>query len=327
MSGITLQPVTTGEMPYVISSDLAEIFTEWGGDCGVHIPSRQYFLDRVGEIAEALGTIFPDVRIVDDTSIIDLFRMVSNETTAPIISIDKIYMSSVLGKNYDAYMNVTRAVDNELNIVGLISRPVSWQAEGVIIKPYEETVSAIAQTYNARTITLVDDVVFSGGTISQIVDSLKKCGVEVASVVAGISIGQAKEALASRGIQLRSAYHFTDVIDEICCRDFIIGAPYGGRTVVKEHQANGMSKGLFDVRYAPYILPLGQPVKWATIPEEQARDFSIRMMDIASKIWGDIQDLNQRTFSTRDLGCRVYGLPDRPSVIEAIQEIKGALLP
>lgn len=313
--------------PYVVSSDLAAIFCEWGEACNILVPDPGYFSDRVKDIVGVLGTIFSDVRIPDNHSITSLFRQVSEEATSPILSIDKIYMSSVLDQGFSGYLSITRAVDPEMNAVGLVSRPVSWDAENVPLYSLENAVSKIAQEYRQKNITLVDDVIFSGGTISQIVDVLQEHEIEVNSVVAGISIGEAKEKLASRGIQLRSAHHYPDVIDEICCRDFIIGSPYGGRTVIASYQVNGAEGTLSSIQYAPYILSLGNPVKWATIPKERVRDFSICMMDISTKIWSDIQDLNHRYFSTSDLGCRVYRLPERPSVVDAIQDVRGRLSP
>ena len=309
--------------PYVLSADLADIFTKWGSEKKIFVPCRASLKDVVGKIEHALGGIFDMIHIIDDASITNSFQKACSEVTRPIVSIDRIYMSNVLGDAFTGYLDVTRAVDERFEPVGLIARPKNQAGSAYSVEYLNEAVRRLPESYLGREVTLVDDVVFSGGTIAKIVRALNDRNISVSSVVAGVSIGEAKATLAASGIGLQSAHHFENVIDEVCCRDFIVGAPHGGRTIVVKNDKS--TQGNTSLQYAPYLLPFGLPDKWASIPKEKCVSFSLAMLEVSMDLWQNIQDMNGRQISTQQLGCQVFGLPERPSVVTALKEARNSL--
>jgi hypoxanthine-guanine phosphoribosyltransferase len=311
-------PITS--TPYVLSADLAGLFTGWGREARILVPPREYFHDVHCQIGQSLEKVFGDIHIVEEETIRKSFQKAYVETTKPVVSIDRVYMSHVVGNDFSGYLDITRAVNEKFEAKGLIAR---FKSGDMGIESFQAAVDRLPSSYVGKEVVLVDDVVFSGRTISQIVSALNTRGMSVKNVIAGVSIGEAKKTLATNNIELQSSHHFESVVDEVCCRDFIVGAPYGGRTVVVE--SNHMEEA--HLEHAPYLLPFGEPEKWATIPAEKVLSFSMDMLRMSHDIWLNIQKLNGRKFSTRELGCRVYGLPDRNSVVDAIEKVQESLRP
>src|SRR5205823_2993530 len=126
---------------------------------------------------------------------------------------------------------------------------------------------------------LVDDVIFSGNLMSRVVASLGRVGIQIPVVCAGIAIQEGIDLLAKKGIEVRAVRRYVNVIDEVCERDFYPGVPLCGR-LVKEAENTG----------AAYILPFGNPGKWASIPRKWQNPFSRFCIQQSIKLFEAIEE-------------------------------------
>lgn len=119
-------------------------------------------------------------------------------------------------------------------------------------------------------ICVVEDDVFSGGSVIGSVDALIAAGAHIQSVVTGIQVGKPKK-LEAMGIPVVSVVQYEtddgrDIFDAVDLgdpRDYLVGA-------------SGLVTKLPNGEYgrAPYILPLVSAAARASIPTAQERRFS-----------------------------------------------------
>jgi hypothetical protein len=117
-------------------------------------------------------------------------------------------------------------------------------------------------------------------------------------VLAGISIGMGESLLSGMGVDVAAVYSIPEVMDEICQRDFLPGVPRCGRTL-----AGNLNIGM------PYILPFGNPGKWASIPEIHQEKFSSRCLELAIQLFEGIEKASGRPVLCSDLDRSVFSLP------------------
>ncbi len=157
-----------------------------------------------------------------------------------------------------------------------------------------------------RRASIVEDDIFTGGSIGRIVDLLRDTGIEIDKVVPGIQVGSQK-TLQKKGIMLDPvvSYEFDqatsqktadqpeaiyDRVDLGDPRDFCIGL--SGLVV---RLPNG------DLGRAPYLLPFVSPHARATIPADQEREFSQRILQLNYDFWSGIDQKLGRKVMLRDM--------------------------
>ncbi|NCU38162.1 hypothetical protein EOL96_03865 [Candidatus Saccharibacteria bacterium] len=173
------------------------------------------------------------------------------KTSLPVVSLDNRYVTSAT-----QYLGISRGVDTLLNDNSYVSR------QGY---PYiKEQLRRIPALGNE--VLLVDDVLFSGGMVAWLADSLKPYGVKIGGVVVGIAIQEGIDKLASIGIEVDASEVFTEVEDEICERDFAV-VPGSGRRI----EALAANALYFDTKN-------GKPDKWASLPKEDTQLFCINSL-------------------------------------------------
>lgn len=119
-------------------------------------------------------------------------------------------------------------------------------------------------------IILVDDVVFSGSVLKDIINRFKSYNVEVVKIICCLSTIDAYNYFNQNlryGID--TLFLMDDIIDQICERDFYFGIA-GSGILIKT--CNNFYK-------APYFKPFGNPNIRASIPKEYEDYFSISCID------------------------------------------------
>ena len=101
-------------------------------------------------------------------------------------------------------------------------------------------------------ISLIDDVVFSGSMICKVADALRDKGIIVREVLAGVAVKENLDVITSRGIDVKGSFYISDVLDEVCERDFYFGIAQSGQSLL---QPDGT------VLKQPYFSPFGLPVE------------------------------------------------------------------
>lgn len=130
---------------------------------------------------------------------------------------------------------------------------------------------------------LVDDVIFSGEGCCDVVIKGRNMGRNITKVICCVSIGTGKKKLDDLGIQTQSLYHFENVIDEVCLRDFIPGLPFSGRPFI-QNPAHFLGKH----KFVPYLLPWGDPHERISVPKNNEVQFSIDCLELAIEFWSEV---------------------------------------
>src|SRR5581483_387016 len=164
-------------------------------------------------------------------------------------------------------------------------------------------------------IALFDDVGFSGDMLVKLVSILSKMEISVSTVFLGIGIGEALEKLRQSKIDVQTVRSYQDVIDEICERDFYLGVPQSGRTY-----ANDPTKGF------PYILPFGNPEKWASIPTENQLEFSLFCIQQSIDLFEAIERKSGRIVRCSDIQKKIVGMPEgEQRFVDELYNVKRGL--
>lgn len=157
---------------------------------------------------------------------------------------------------------------------------------------YEAYIKTIQETYRGQTVSIVDDVIFSGRSVLHLLDVLTAGGVQVRTVFTNVITGEAYQNLSSQGIEVRYLHRYDSVVDIVCMRDFIFGIPDGGMNFLQEDQS---------ILFSTYIIPFGDIKKWASIDRRYKEHFSYHMLKIAAQFWHMLEACNNRPFTLADL--------------------------
>lgn len=296
--------------PYVVSADTKGLLKSWAKENGLTLPSDDYFQGMLKDLKSTLGQYFDQVEIVAE----DLLRRGLNEliknSPVPVISLDRAYVNPKQ-KNLEGFLDGTRTVDANLNNTGLGSR-----TSEIALK---KQIGQLSVKQSGRVVALIDDVIFDGETMQDIIQRFRKMGVDINVVYAGIAIQQGINLLQTdnpkkdwKGVEVNSLLIYDQVIDEICERDFVVGSPYSGRSVVNGERV---------IEGAPYLYPFGKPIEWASIPPEEAMNFSLFCLYQSLQLWAKTEQLSRRDVSTQEVAKPIFGLPENQSMSSAIENV------
>jgi hypothetical protein len=287
--------------PYVVSEDIGLLLGPWTREHHLTHPSEAFLRKLRGEMAEELRHIFPenDIVFVEEN---DLQQGITSLARAPradrpeTVSLDRVYFQG----DPLLTLDTTRMIDPELR---QLSKLGSRTAE-----PLDDQFRRILRTLKdcaVTTIQLVDDVVFSSGSITEIIRQFQAADIRVVRIVSGITIRQAKQDLQSAfpGIEVDSVREYEAVLDEICERDFYPGVPLSGRLIGEDGIPAAPEVG------APYLRPFGRPMDWASIPESQEKEWSLFCIRQSIKLWQEVERLSGRSVHCDDLSRRPRGIP------------------
>jgi len=228
----------------------------------------------------------------------------------PVVSLDRAYLNDETNQNIVGFLDINRAVDEKLRDIGLVCRPNSPD-----IKTQINLLENLLNKTGTKRIALVDDVIFSGKGIINIINLLKERGILVEKVIAGIMIGNGLEKLKHEGISTLWLELCPEVVDEVCERDFLAGVPLSGRIIL-----DGDGK----LYSAPYFYPFGNPVEWASIPEKTAEDFSQFCVEQSTLLWGKIEKINNSTIPLKAIPrkLKIQGITEEVSIVKALEKLK-----
>lgn len=128
---------------------------------------------------------------------------------------------------------------------------------------------------NRRSVLIEDDI-FTGSTIAQILEDMRRFGIEIHDILVGFQIGNTTKI--TQPIESIFKFNREDVLDINDIRNLVIGGFESG-LVIKYPQ--GKIK-------APYILPFCSPQARSSIPPDQEIDFSKRMLELNMALFSDL---------------------------------------
>ena len=273
---------------------------------GIIIPDDS-FIDNLREefkkiVKKAYGT---DITIVSENdmkaymnSYIDKFN------SYPIVSMDDIYVKCDYREVYP--LDCTRLSGTNK----MISRLNPLDPNGVKKQIIE--LSNIFKKQGTKEIILLDDVIYSGSVIKYISDLFLKEGITVIGAIAGISSEEGYEMYSKLPLKVNCGLLMSkDVIDEICERDFYYGIPQSGMAVIIDGK----------VYKSPYVLPFGDPVARASVPEENSGYLSNECIGLGLELWKEMQRLSGREIMNYELPERILNTDYNEGVVKTLKKV------
>ena len=288
------------EGTYVITHDLGERIQSLRL-LGLKTPNADdpFFAELHTKIKDRIASILPTVNVVT-YNMNKLVEEVWAKATHLQKNIqDAIVVSScaeVANPRRGHIIEINRIADKNGEIIGLGPRP----GNPSLVKQ----ISGIALVSNGNPVVLVEDGSFTGTTFEYLLNHLKQGRIKVAAIVSGICF---PDALSHIGGIFDGEVVVMEKVDRpyewMPDHDFIPFAPNCGRVyggpfgdeMLPYYTHEGLSYCF------PYILPFGDPVKWASIPKEHACSFSLLCLHEALKLFNMLDDMNGRHLTVSDL--------------------------
>lgn len=155
--------------------------------------------------------------------------------------------------------------------------------------------------------------------ICKVADALRDKGIIVREVLAGIAVKENMPVITSRGIEVKSAFDITNVLDEVCERDFYFGVAQSGQSKLVENNT---------VLKQPYFYPFGLPIDSASVPADKAVDFSRECLECSYTLWEEMQNNSGRILTSSDLPERIANTPQKEEfeILPLLQQAGESLL-
>ncbi len=269
-------------IPYVVSEDIHLLLEKWAREKGFILPPQQFFDELRRDFSEFMRRMFTGFEFVGEAEITEGLNRIIFSLGLATVSLDEAYFPAQLT------IKVARLVDEQGKDRGIGRRAGS--------DPVLKQIRQLRES-NTREVVLVDDVVYSGVSISRVIDLLNRAGIRVPVVCIGIAIAEGRNKLADMGCETRYVRLYNGVIDELCERDFYPGVPLSGRLL-----NTGENIGV------PYIFPFGRPGEWASIPSKFQLSFSRFCLSQTIALFEEIEKCSSRVVRCGDLSRQVKGL-------------------
>ena len=184
-------------------------------------------------------------------------------------------------KSEGLLLNINRLFNTDGQLIGHGPRP----GFGPLAKQFDELAGKIA----GRSVVLIEDGAFSGGTLRYVLHELNSRGLTVTAMVIGFCCTRAKFVLDQifKG-ELVIVHPIENLLDWIPDHDLIPFIPNCGRVLGKVSEGNFepvRTTDGYSCAY-PYILPFGKIEEWASLPVEGARDLSRLCLDTSVELFG-----------------------------------------
>jgi hypothetical protein len=163
------------------------------------------------------------------------------------------------------------------------------------------------KSLNLTKIIIADDVLFSGTVLREIIKKFKNNNIDVAGIRCCISSIEGYEYFNQTlllGVKCEYILGKT-TIDQICERDFYFG-------IVGSGIATKTKEGI--IKKAPYFYPFGNPIERASIPEQDATNFSNSCLNRSIQLWNEIERLSNKEFKIEDLPEEIINTKQNESI-------------
>jgi|SRR3989344_3079796 len=186
-------------------------------------------------------------------------------------------------KSEGLLLNINRLFNTDGQLIGHGPRPG--------FRPLDKKFDDLAKKIAGRSVVLIEDGAFSGGTLRFVLHELNSRGITVTAIVIGFCCTRAKFVLGHvfKG-ELVIVHPIENLLDWIPDHDLIPFIPNCGRVL-----GEPVSHGFMPVRTAdgsscayPYILPFGKIEEWASLPIEGARDLSRLCLETSIELFGRV---------------------------------------
>lgn len=289
-----------GDKIYLVTLDLGDKISQI---VGVKSPSSddafyaQIQDDLIGAIQLAIGhhAVVQTVQMSElSKEVLSLAKQLGDVSQGTVVSTCREFTDIVKGTTLD----INRLVDFDGNTIGIGPRPGCANIA--------EQVEDIKYASKGKPIVIVEDGVFSGGTIRYVVDILKKAGVEVSNIIVGFIFPSSSDNinwLEENGVKVSWLKEFGELMDWVPDHDFLPLVPNCGKVIgvspfgnpVPYYDREGFA---FSV---PYVFPFGPVGSWASIPEENKRALAKKCLSLSLQVYSKLDSLNGRKIKLKEL--------------------------
>ncbi len=210
-------------------------------------------------------------------------------------------------KSEGLLLNINRLFNTDGQLIGHGPRPG--------FEPPEKQYDDLARKIAGRSVVLIEDGAFSGGTLRYVLQELNGRDITVTAIIIGFCCTRAKFVLGNffKG-ELVIVHPIENLLDWIPDHDLIPFISNCGR-VLGEASSNGFmpvrSAEGFSYAY-PYVLPFGKIEEWASLPIEGARDLSRLCLETSVELFsrvgpkmtiGELLEANPRVSMPIEIGA------------------------
>lgn len=232
-------------------------------------------------------------------------------------------------KSEGLLLNINRLFNADGQLIGHGPRPG--------FEPLEKQYDDLAKRIAGRSVVLIEDGAFSGGTLRYVFQELNSRGITVTAIIIGFCCTRAKFVLGNffKG-ELVIVHPIENLLDWIPDHDLIPFIPNCGR-VLGEATTQGFmpvrSLEGFSLAY-PYILPFGRIEEWASLPIEGARDLSRLCLETSIELFsrlgakmtvGELLRLNPRVSIPIEIGMDQTPLTLDANVVGFLKKMRRRL--
>ncbi len=281
--------------PYVVSADIYLLLGKWARQKKFILPEKEFFAELRRGFSSYMFQMFSNFELISEGEISKHIQNVTIASKLHSVSLDQIYFSS------NSSIELTRNVNLQGEDRGIQHR---FGNPNLLRQLRQLKVSGIKE------VCLVDDVIFSGVLIERVIKLLSNMEISVPVVCAGIGIQEGIDRIICNKREVICKKVYEEVIDEVCERDFYLGVPFSGRSLIGSENV-----GL------PYILPFGKPREWASIPLEFQKAFSEFCINQTVVLFEEIQKISNKKVCCSDIERKVPGQPKNANYIDFLESI------
>jgi len=312
--------IRTSKRKYLVSGDLRAIVSRWIGDNGpFYLPDKQMFEKLQAALVAKLSVIMAprDIEVVylpwDYLKTGMLVLISKHAGDCPIISLDNVYVEKGVA---DIYFDTNRIVkwskhDAEADWFGgwsEIGRGSRSSALGIAAQIDRIVNQGRIRRMQDKRVVVVDEGTWTLQSLVAFQKLLAEFDIRVEKFIVGIEIRPSQESKAEEEVLGRPFYWVEkyareDVVDWVGERDFFPGVGLSGRKLGEKLENISDSETMRQHYYAvpmegnygaPYLLPLGDPVAWANVPREKAKEFSLHCLDLTIQMYQAIEAETKR---------------------------------
>lgn len=293
---IKLETELAKPTPYVVSEDINLLLGNWAEERGFIMPKEEFFDEFRAAFKDTMSRVFDSFELVPERELSEGMTDIVNRSGLLPVSFDRVYFRTEPG------LEITRLVDEAGQDKGLGRRADN----PALLKQFRRL-----REGGIKEVILVDDVIFTGDMIRRAGNLIERMGVKVPVVCAGIGISEGIEQLNGFGQEVRCVREYEQVVDEICERDFYPGIPMCGRSLEGNENVG-----------VPYILPFGNPGKWASIPVEWQEPLSRFCIQQTIKLFEEVEQASGKPIRCQDLERKMFLLPrDETRFVTALERL------
>ena len=276
--------------PYVVSGDVDILLARWAARHNFSLPGKKFFTRLQDSLVHTLASMFESVEFIPSAEL-ENPASVWESARFPLVTLDRVYVLS----SYRIELTRTTLPNLEDGPVGVRGGTPDI---GTQLYTLRERLGS------ERDIIIYDDVIYSGHLLAEACRQIEAAGFSIKKVLCGIGIRDGIQWVREHGWGVQcTAKEYDAVVDQVCERDFYPGVDYCGRTL-----ATDRTVGL------PYLLPFGNPVKWASIPPEDAARFSRFCIGQSICLFEEIQRRSRRIVFCSHIDRKLSGFSENGAI-------------